>query len=259
MAFAAGMTVFPGGARDPRATPTCAATAVREVLEETGGARWTRRPWCPWAQLDDPGRRAAPLRHPVLRRRAARPGRSRCATGTEMDRGRSGCGPADALAAAARGELDDVAADPGHAARAGRRARTSARWCRRPRSDRLDPVLPRRVVRHVTAARGAPAGELVQRDGGWPGARLARRPGRRAGRGCVLAPNPGPMTLEGTNTWVLAAPGARGRASSSTRARDEGHLRRCVRPRSAGRAGRRSSCSPTGTPTTPRAPRRFAS
>lgn len=41
-------------------------------------------------------------------------------------------------------------------------------------------------------------------DGGpWAGGAVTER------ATCVLAPNPGPMTLDGTNTWVLAEPGAR--------------------------------------------------
>ena len=40
-------------------------------------------------------------------------------------------------------------------------------------------------------------------DGPWTGGTVTAR------ATCVLAPNPGPMTLDGTNTWVLAEPGAR--------------------------------------------------
>ena len=73
---------------------------------------------------------------------------------------------------------------------------------------------------------------------------------------CVLAGNPGPMTLDGTNTWVLRVPGE--------------HLALVVDPvpqrRPTSRRSRRrstalassASCSPTGTPITPRAPRDFA-
>ena len=38
---------------------------------------------------------------------------------------------------------------------------------------------------------------------GWAGGPVTAR------ARCVLAPNPGPMTLDGTNTWVLAEPGGR--------------------------------------------------
>lgn len=42
---------------------------------------------------------------------------------------------------------------------------------------------------------------------------------------CVLAPNPGPMTLDGTNTWVLAEPGARRAVVVDPGPLVDGHLR----------------------------------
>jgi glyoxylase-like metal-dependent hydrolase (beta-lactamase superfamily II) len=42
---------------------------------------------------------------------------------------------------------------------------------------------------------------------------------------CVLAPNPGPMTLDGTNTWVLAEPGSSTAVVVDPGPLDEGHLR----------------------------------
>ncbi|WP_049579287.1 MBL fold metallo-hydrolase [Nocardiopsis sp. SBT366] len=47
--------------------------------------------------------------------------------------------------------------------------------------------------------------------------------------GCVLCPNPGPMTLEGTNTWVLREPGARGVMVVDPGPHDERHLERVAR------------------------------
>ncbi|WP_426563951.1 MBL fold metallo-hydrolase [Angustibacter sp. McL0619] len=41
---------------------------------------------------------------------------------------------------------------------------------------------------------------------------------------CVLAPNPSPMTLDGTNTWVLHEPGASAALVIDPGPADEGHL-----------------------------------
>src|ERR1700755_338200 len=42
---------------------------------------------------------------------------------------------------------------------------------------------------------------------------------------CVLAPNPSPMTLDGTNTWVIAEPGSSAVVVVDPGPDDEGHLR----------------------------------
>lgn len=46
---------------------------------------------------------------------------------------------------------------------------------------------------------------------------------------CVLAPNPGPMTLDGTNTWVLMEPGGSEAIVIDPGPLDEGHLQRVCR------------------------------
>lgn len=49
--------------------------------------------------------------------------------------------------------------------------------------------------------------------------------GRVAGSArCVLAPNPSPWTLDGTNTWLLAAPGGRSAAVVDPGPADRSHL-----------------------------------
>lgn len=45
---------------------------------------------------------------------------------------------------------------------------------------------------------------------------------------CVLAPNPSPMTLDGTNTWVIAEPGSSAVVVVDPGPEDEGHLRQVL-------------------------------
>jgi glyoxylase-like metal-dependent hydrolase (beta-lactamase superfamily II) len=55
--------------------------------------------------------------------------------------------------------------------------------------------------------------------GAWRGGRVTPR------AHCVLAPNPGPMTLDGTNTWVLVEPGGSEAVVVDPGPDDERHLR----------------------------------
>src|SRR5690348_13639145 len=57
---------------------------------------------------------------------------------------------------------------------------------------------------------------------------------------CLLAPNPSPLTLDGTNTWLIAEPGSSSVIVVDPGPDDEGHLRRVLAEAVAGdrRVGR---------------------
>ena len=151
----------------------------------------------------------------LLRRRCSRPARTPVATRDRDGRRALWLRPADAAGRARRAASStcgrrrrsrsrEIAAYADVAVGAGRRRRRG----RSTRSGRSGSTTRSGVRRR--AARAAPrsivgdAGEAVR-----GGADRAT---------CVLAPNPGPMTLDGTNTWVLRGRAAT-RRSSSTRAR----------------------------------------
>nr|WP_041307172.1 MBL fold metallo-hydrolase [Intrasporangium calvum] len=59
-------------------------------------------------------------------------------------------------------------------------------------------------------------------DPAWAGGPMTAR------AACVLCPNPSPMTLDGTNTWVVAEPGSTEAVVIDPGPLDEGHLARVV-------------------------------
>jgi 8-oxo-dGTP pyrophosphatase MutT (NUDIX family) len=101
MAFAAGMTVFPGGSREP-SDADLRATAVRETAEETGVLLQPAllHPWARWVTPQDEPRRYDT--HFFVAELPA--GQQARAVGTEMDQV-WWLRPADALDARSRGEL----------------------------------------------------------------------------------------------------------------------------------------------------------
>jgi glyoxylase-like metal-dependent hydrolase (beta-lactamase superfamily II) len=72
----------------------------------------------------------------------------------------------------------------------------------------------------VTAGQGTP-----DAGGGEPARSAIDGSGTERAR-CVLAPNPSMMTLDGTNTWLIAEPGSASAVVVDPGPDDEGHLRR---------------------------------
>ena len=70
----------------------------------------------------------------------------------------------------------------------------------------------------------------------------------------MLAPNPSAMTLDGTNTWIVAEPDSDLAVVIDPGPLDDGHLRNVIDTAERAGSASASPCSPTATRTTRRAP-----
>ena len=88
----------------------------------------------------------------------------------------------------------------------------------------------------MTAAEPAPAAESAPAAEPVPAADRAAIDGSGTARArCVLAPNPSLLTLDGTNTWLIAEPGSARAVVLDPGPDDQGHLRRvCALAEAAG-------------------------